>query len=219
MTLVRPRRKLFARTTLDALAAIIESDDDYDSRSRRGHRGLLFPLLRPPGPEQVGQGSPAVPHQGTPQLLGTGQPVYVTLPAAPGDQPFGTDTAVSDVYARGRAPRASIHPGIRLRAGLPRRHQPVVQAAGTLRAHGHAHVPTPTVMTSPQTFNRLERGRAAPSLPRRFSDGLVDGKEQTIRISGHAAYVTGADENGVYINNRAAMIWRISPTRPAGSST
>ena len=60
-------------------------------------------------------------------------------------------------------------------------------------------------MTSPASIQQAyatERPITAETFLESEATVLVDGKEQTIRISGFHAYaVTGADENGVYITN------------------
>lgn len=74
---------------------------------------------------------------------------------------------------------------------------------------GHAHVPTPTVITSPaniQQANATERPITAETFLESEATVLVDGAEHTITISGFHAYaVTGADENGVYITESLGL--------------
>lgn len=205
---------------LDALAAIIESDDDYDFSLTQGDIGDCYFLSSVLALAQSKSGRDhlrsllKVHRNSSRQVDG----FYVTLPAAPGDpNPFGTDTVfVSDVYARGTSSSspgidsilesafAQCYPG-----GINQWYKGGAQAGLSAQAlyalTGHAHAPTPTLMTSPgdiQQAYAAERPITAETGFGSKATVLVDGKEQTITISGFHAYaVTGADENGVYVTN------------------
>ena len=205
---------------LDALAAIIESGDDYDFSLTQGDIGDCYFLSSVLALAQSKSGRDHLRSLLKVHRNSTGQVdgFYVTLPAAPGDpNPFGTDTVfVSDVYARGTSTDS---PGIDsilesafaqgYTGGINQWYKGGAQAGFSVHAlyalTGHAHVPTPTGMTSPahiQQAYAAERPITAETFLASEATVLVDGQEQTITISGSHAYaVTGADENGVYITN------------------
>ena len=214
------KKTALTQEQLDALAAIIESDDDYDFSLTQGDIGdcyflssVLALAQSKPGRDHL-RSLLKVHRNSTGQVDG----FYVTLPAAPGDpNPFGTDTVfVSDVYARGTSKDS---PGIDsilesafaqgYTGGINQWYKGGAQAGFSVHAlyalTGHACVPTPTGMTSPahiQQAYAAERPITAETFLASEATVLVDGQEQTITISGSHAYaVTGADENGVYITN------------------
>ena len=213
-------KKALTQDQFDALAAIIESGDDYDFSLTQGDIGDCYFLSSVLALAQSKSGRDHLRSLLKVHRNSAGQVdgFYVTLPAAPGDpNPFGTDTVfVSDVYARGTSKGspgidsilesafAQGYPG-----GINQWYKGGAQAGLSAQAlyalTGHGCVPTPTVMTSPANIQQAygaERPITAETFRASEATVLVDGKEQTITISGFHAYaVTGADENGVYITN------------------
>ena len=214
------KKKALTQQQLDALAAIIESDDDYDFSLAQGEIGDCYFLSSVLALAQSKSGRDHLRSLIKVHRNSAGQVdgFYVTFPAAPGDpNPFGTDAVfVTDVYARGISKNS---PGIDsilesafaqgYTGGINQWYKGGAQAGLSAQAlyalTGHAHVPTPTVMTSPANIQQAyaaERPITAETFLESEATVLVDGKEQTIRISGFHAYtVTGADENGVYVTN------------------
>lgn len=213
-------KKALTQDQLDALAAIIESDDDYDFSLMQGNIGDCYFLSSVLALAQSKSGRDHLRSLLKVHRNSSGQVdgFYVTLPAAPGDpNPFGTDTVfVSDVYARGtsngspgidsilESAFAQGYPG-----GINQWYKGGAQAGFSAQAlyalTGQGCVPTPTMMTSPANIQQAyaaERPITAETFLASEATVLVDGQEQTITISGFHAYaVTGADENGVYITN------------------
>ena len=214
------KKTALTQEQLDALAAIIESDDDYDFSLTQGDIGDCYFLSSVLALAQSKSGRDHLRSLLKVHRNSTGQVdgFYVTLPAAPGDpNPFGTDTVfVSDVYSLGTSKGS---PGIDsilesafaqgYTGGINQWYKGGAQAGFSVHAlyalTGHDCVPTPTGMTSPahiQQAYAAERPITAETFLASEATVLVDGQEQTITISGSHAYaVTGADENGVYITN------------------
>jgi len=213
-------KKALKQEQLDALAAIIESDDDYDFSLAQGEIGDCYFLSSVLALAQSKSGRDHLRSLIKVHRNSAGQVdgFYVTLPAAPGDpNPFGTDAVfVTDVYMQGTSSSA---PGLDsllesayaqcYTGGVNQWYKGGAQAGLSAQAlyalTGHLCVPTPTLMTSPANIQQAyaaERPITAETFLESEATVLVDGAEQTITITDmHAYAITGADDQGVYITN------------------
>jgi len=213
-------KRALTQDELDALAALIEGNDDYPFSLTQGEIGDCYFLSSILALAQSKSGRDRLRSLLTVHRNSDGRVdgFYVTFPAAPGDpNPFGTDAVfVTDVYTQGTSSSA---PGLDslLESAYAQCHtggvnqwykggaQAGLSAQALYTLTGHVTSPSlHSVMTRFEIKSACDAGRPITAETFFASEATVwvDGAEQTITITGSHAYaITGADDQGVYITN------------------